>query len=86
MSHENEKQKAIKLAIEELFELIDEMPIGGNLMNLLEREIPKLNRCIVEQAMAKRDEVNQVRKDDFSPSGGLSQMREADADDESGQT
>ena len=81
-----ERQEAIKQAIEELLKQVEEMPVGGNLMNLLEREIPKMNRFIVEQVIEKRDKINRVREDDFPPSGGLSEMREADSDGEGGQT
>lgn len=86
MSKKNEKQEAIKQAIEELLKQVDEMPVGGNLMGLLEREIPKVNRFIIEQAIRNRENINQVREDDFPPSGGLSQLRKADSDDEGGQT
>ena len=86
MTNRNDKQKAIASAIKELMRQVDEMPIGGNLMNLLEREIPKLNRQIVETAIEKRDEINLVRKDDFPPSDGLPQVRQADSNDESGKT
>lgn len=84
MSKKSEKQEAIKLAIEELLKQVEEMPVGGNLMNLLEREIPKMNRFVVEQAIDRRDEINQVREDAFPPSGSLSEMREADSDNEVG--
>ena len=85
MSKKSAKQEAIKQAIEDLLEQVDQMPLGGNLMNLLEREIPEMNRLIVEQAMDSRDEINQVLQDDFPPSDGLSEMREADSDDQGGQ-
>jgi len=75
MTEEKQKNQEIINAIQEMMNEVEEMPIGGNLMKILEQKIPELNIKITKQAIKKRNEINQVRKDDFSPSDSLSKVQ-----------
>ena len=75
MTDEKQKNQEIISAIQEMMNEVEEMPIGGNLMKILEQKIPELNIKITKQAIKKRNEINQVRKDDFSPSDSLSKVQ-----------
>ena len=84
MSSKDDKRKAIQQAIQELMDQVEEMPIGGNLMKLLDEEIPKLNRRIVEASTERREEINQAHQGSFSPSGSLPEVWEDGESDERG--
>ena len=83
MTDQKQKNQEIIDAIQEMMNEVEEMPIGGNLMKILEQKIPELNVQITEQAIKKRNEINQVRKGDFFPSNSLSKVQKENAKDKS---
>ena len=83
MTEEKQKNQEIINAIQEMMNEVEEMPIGRNLMKILEQKIPELNMQITQQAIKKRNEINQVRKDDFPPSDSLSKVQKENAKDKS---